>query len=171
MNRELLLKVRTRCEIVGDCWYWEQGTSDSGMPIMGINGKTRQVRRLVYAATHGEVPAGKVVTPACEHKKCVSPKCLEAVTMKEVHVRAAARGAHSNPAKIMRTALAMRSRSEFSEEIVRRIREVPGSSSEVKAAIAAETGVTVSLSHLKNIRAHRARRDLSNPFAGLGARD
>jgi hypothetical protein len=28
----------------------------------------------------------------------------------------------------------------------------------------------VSLSHTKNIRANRARKDYSSPFAGLGAR-
>lgn len=158
----LLLKIKCRCEVSGDCWLWEQGCSNAGHPIMAVAGKTHHVRRLVYAETHGSIPDGKVVSPKCNHKKCVSPQCLEAITMKQAHVKAAKRGAHSSPAKIIKTAMAARARSQISDETVERIRNAEGPTH----LIATATGV--SLSHAKNIRRGTARREyLANPFAGL----
>jgi hypothetical protein len=165
MSVTLLEKIRTRCEVVGDCWLWKQGCSDGGMPIMGVLGKTRAVRRVVYAETHGSIPEGKKISPRCGHKKCVSPECLCAVTQKQATQAAAKRGAYSGAAKILKTALTMRARSKYSDEVVERIRTADGPAH----LVAAETGV--SLSHAKNIRRGTARKDyLDNPFAGLGAR-
>jgi hypothetical protein len=161
----LLNKIKSRCDEVGDCWLWKQGCSDSDMPQITLGNKTRAVRRVVYAEVHGEIPDGKVVSPKCGHKKCVSPECLEAVTHKHAHQNAARRGAHSSMGKIVRTALAMRARSHITEEVVQRIREFEGPI----RLICAETGV--SESHAKSIRQGKARRDfVASPFAGLGSR-
>jgi hypothetical protein len=161
----LLNRVRIRCEISGECWLWQQGCSEAGMPIIGVEGKTRAVRRVVYTETHGSIPDGKKISPRCGHKKCVSPDCLQAVTQKQAAQNAARRGAYSGRAKIIRTAMAVRAKSHITDEIVERIRAAEGPTH----LIAAETGV--SLSHAKNIRRGTARKDyVANPFAGLGAR-
>jgi hypothetical protein len=161
----LLLKIKMRCDLSGDCWLWQQGCSGAGMPIIGVNGKARAVRRVVYAEAHGQIPEGKKISPRCGHKKCVSPECLQAVTQKQAIQSAAKRGVYSGMAKIIRSAMSARARSHITEEVVERIRAAEGPTH----LVAAETGV--SLSHAKAIRSGTARKEyVANPFAGLGAR-
>jgi hypothetical protein len=165
---DALYKIRLRCTEEGNCWLWtgathgtNGGVVDQRTPSMHFEGATRSVRRVVYAIKHGAVPKGKVVSPDCGQRLCVSPHCLKAVTVKESKRRAAARGAYSNPAKNRRGALTKRAASWITEELVQTIKAHAGPASR----IASETGV--SLSHVKAIRRGAARRDFSSPMVGM----
>lgn len=161
-GQDLLRIVQDRCECVADCWVWQNYIGGSG-PEMQWDGKPRYVRRLVYAQNHGGmVPEGKVVTPRCGNKRCVSPACLMAVPLRVAQKMAAKRGAYSNPARLLRANETKRARSHITQEKVDRIRSFEGTAKEA----AEREGV--SWSHAKAIRRGDARADVvGNPFAGL----
>lgn len=53
MNTELLKKIESRCEEVGDCLEWQGHISAGGSPRMYHDGKTQSARKLVLKA-HGK---------------------------------------------------------------------------------------------------------------------
>jgi hypothetical protein len=110
------------------------------------------------------VPANRVVASRCGNKGCVSPECSVVATHKQKAQLGAQRGAYTNIKKTVKAMVTKRAKSRYSDELVQQIRMAPPPA----MRISIETGV--SLSHVKGIRRGAARRDLSNPFAGLGAR-
>jgi len=164
-NEQHLSMILSRCDEVGNCWIWNGALDGHGRPQKRHNGKTVYVRRIVRELTDGrEVPSDKVVAASCGCKRCVSPHCSVVATHRQMAMMAAKRGAYNNPAKLAKMVLSVRAKSRISEELVNQIRMADGPCSR----IAAET--KVSLSHVKAIRRLSARRPISNPFAGLGAR-
>lgn len=161
-NERTLRLIRGRCDEIGECWIWRGSVGGySKLPCMHHDGKTRYVRRVVYDLAHPEKgAASRVVTPKCVNPMCVSPLCLEAMPRKEALQRAGRRGSYSRPTKAINEALTQRAKSRISEETVVLIR-----SAESATAVSRATGV--SLSYVKAIRRGVARKDYSNPFAGL----
>lgn len=164
-NKQHIALIKSRCDEVGECWIWNGALDGHGRPQKRHEGKTVYVRRLVRELADGKpVPADKVVPASCGCKKCVSPKCSSITTTREKAVMAARRGVYSSPAKLARMVLTVRAKSHISDELVERIRASDGPCSRISA----ET--KVSLSHVKAIRRLAARKPMSSPFAGLGAR-
>lgn len=158
-------EIKSRCDEVGNCWFWNGSLDGHGRPQKRHKGKTVYVRRLVRELADGKpVPRSLVVAAECGHKLCVSPECSVATTTRRKAQMAAKRGAYSSPAKAAKMAVMKRSQSWITDELVDQIRVAPGPASR----IAAET--KVSLSHVKAIRRGDARRPIGTPFAGLGAR-
>lgn len=164
MNDKLKI-IKSRCKEDGECWIWTGATDDRGRPTMHYKGKTMAVRRVVRMLTDGkDIPTGMQVPCECGRTGCVSPECSSVTTPKQRAVMAASRGAFNRPDAMLKSMMTTRARSHITEEMVRRIRDADGPAWRVADAEG------VSLSHAKSIRAHRARRDYSSPFAGLGAR-
>lgn len=157
--------VRLRSVECGDCLRWNSSTSSNGgLPVMYFNGKSNQfVRRVLWTALHGELPAGHVVTTSCGDKLCVAPDHLEATTKKVSARRAGKRGAYSNPAKIRKGVQTKLEKSWINDEVVAQVRTARTSKEAAEV-----TGV--SLSYAKAIRSGLYRTWKSNPFSGLGAR-
>ncbi len=59
------------CEECGDCILWKQGTTGQGHPIARVDGKTSNVRRMVYEWTHGKVAKHLRVTNVCGRSRCL----------------------------------------------------------------------------------------------------
>jgi hypothetical protein len=157
--------IESLCEKDGPCWFWTGAMDDRGRPTMRFKGKTVAVRRVVRMLTDDkDIPPGMQVPCSCGHTSCVSPDCSSVATPKKRAQMAASRGAFNRPDALLKSTLTRRARSHITEDKIRRIRNAEGPSWKVAEAEG------VSLSHTKNIRANRARKDYSNPFAGLGAR-
>lgn len=64
MNTELLKKIESRCEEVGDCLEWQGHVSSGGSPRIWHEGKTQSARKLILQASGkpSEVPPSY---PAC----------------------------------------------------------------------------------------------------------
>jgi hypothetical protein len=163
-NPTLAARIQGRCIEDGDCLIWQGPVTEHGMPYMhhGHSNKA-MVRRVLFAALYGEVPAGKLVTPTCLDKRCMAKKHLEAMTPKESKALHAEKGAYSNPSRSRKTAMTMRAKSDITQEVVDTIRGAP-------TAKDAHERTGVSLPYCYQVRNGERRADLGNPFAGLGAR-
>lgn len=69
------------------CWMWTGPVTGSGYAKCYKNGLTAQAHRYAYEEVHGQLPAGIVLTAACEQKLCVNPDHMETVTKAEVQHR------------------------------------------------------------------------------------
>ena len=166
MNKELLKKIQSRCEEVGDCLEWQGHVSSGGSPRIWHEGKTHSVRKLMLQANGkpSEVqPKHKLMT-TCENPRCVHPSHLVIAPMaKFVRVRLVANTNHQiRAAKI---AKARRKSAKLTADDVAAIR----ASDEADHIIAERYGV--SRSYLSGIQARTKWRDHSvSPWAGMGAR-
>lgn len=164
MNTTLKI-IKSRCTEDGDCWMWNGAADDRGRPTMHYKGKTMAVRRVVRMLTDGQdIPAGMQVPCECGRTGCVSPECSTVTTPKKRAEMAARRGAFNRPDAALKSMMTIRARSKITDDMVQAARDFDGTCKQASEA----TGI--SLSHTKAIRSHRARRDYSSPFAGLGAR-
>jgi hypothetical protein len=69
--------IRARCDEVGDCWLWRDGTNSSGHPSARFGCKAWLVARFVYLELLGKTLfAGNVVSARCRQRRCVSPLCM-----------------------------------------------------------------------------------------------
>lgn len=160
--------VKARCLEEGECWIWQgavtnaKGPGNVGTPSIRWQGRAQPVRRLVIKLKTGkDVPKGMVASAKCGNRMCVSPQCAKALTNAESKQLAASFGAYSSAAKVMRSTATKRKRSWITDEMVAAIRAAESREEAIKL-----TGV--SPQHVSAIRRGDARRDLSNPFAGLG---
>jgi hypothetical protein len=154
--------LKARCDEVGDCWIWKGAHDGKGRPICVHKGKRISPRRLARQLTDGrEVQSNLVVGCKCGDIKCISPLCSMTTTIQKVHKLAAQRGVYQNAARDRRMVLTKRAASRYSDKV-----ETVKAAASAKEA-AKQTGM--SISHAKAIRAGRAWRDFSNPFAGLAA--
>ena len=162
---ERLKVIHSRCIEDGPCWIWQGATDGHGRPQMRHEGRSAYVRRVVRVLVDGAaVPANRVVAARCGNKGCISPDCSIVATHKQKAKMGAERGSYTNIKKTIKAMVTKRAKSRYSDELVHQIRMAPPPATRISR----ETGV--SLSHVKGIRRGAARRDLSNPFAGLGAR-
>ena len=65
-----------------ECWEWTASLS-CGYGQISINTIPRRAHRISYEIFVGEIPRHLVIDHLCRNKKCVNPKHLELVTMRE----------------------------------------------------------------------------------------
>ena len=158
--------IKDRTEEVGECWIWQQGTSN-GLPQMKVKGcACKLVRRIVVAIDGRPAEPGQPVAVTCGEKLCVNPKHLKPSTTRAVAKAAARKGAWKGQVRCAKIAAAKRAGAnvKLTAEMVQIIR----SSDEPGPALAKKLGVDRAL--IPRVRAGKAWKDYSNPFAGLGAR-
>ena len=66
----------------GGCWEW-QGALNDGYGIVGRDGTTRRVHRVVYEALVGPIPNGMDLDHLCRNRRCCNVLHLEPVTRRE----------------------------------------------------------------------------------------
>lgn len=168
-DKQVLGRINARLEDDGGCQRWtgqlsgytKANPKHKGCPALTIDGKTTSLRRWLYRHWHGEIPAGRVISPKCGDHLCLSKKCLAAVTETESKQAAAARGVFSgNLAKNRKNAMSRRAGSWITDEIVHQVRAA-------RTALEAHQLTGVSLGYCKDIRAGKNRRDYSSPFVSL----
>lgn len=158
--------IKDRTEEIGECWIWQQGTTN-GYPSMKVKGcGCRLVRRIVVELDGRPAQAREPVATTCGEALCVNPAHLARTTIRAIAKKAAAAGAFSGKARGAKIAAAKRA-SAHSKLTLEQAREIR-LSEEAGPALAARYGVNPSL--IKSIRAGRVWKDYSSPFAGLGAR-
>lgn len=158
--------IKDRTEEVGECWIWQQGTTN-GYPSMKVKGcGCKLVRRIVVELDGRPAAPRQPVIVSCEEPLCVNPKHLQRSSIKAVAKQAAKKGVWSGKARCAKIAAAKRAApgAKLTMEQAREIRL----SEETGPVLAERYGVNRSL--IKSIRAGRAWKDYSSPFAGLGAR-
>lgn len=154
MNLE---EIYRECEEVGDCLEWQGYVTKHGEPVTS----EKKIRRLVWEQTEGPIPDGMVVTYG---NSCTSSRCLchlRLVTKRQIAQRTGKQGGFSSPERAAAITIGRRKQSKYPQELVEQIRY----SSLLPADAAKEFGV--SRSYVYKVRANEARRDLTNPFAGL----
>lgn len=162
-----LEKIKARCETDSGCWVWEGAVSSTGYPIIHQRPGTCKLVRRVVAELKGTPPEPRQpVVVKCGEKCCCNPDHIRLSTVKNVGRKAAKEGAFSKLDRRMKIANAKRN-SPNAKLDIQKARDIR-LSEKSSAALAVEYGVNLSL--IKAIRAGRAWRDYSSPFAGLGAR-
>jgi hypothetical protein len=162
---DLIASIYARCRPDGDCMLWTGPVTHSGMPRATLFGvRNVLIRRKLYAAQHGEVPEGRLVTPQCGHKLCLAEHHLAALTPADSKAIAARRGAYKSQARVIRRTLTLRANSHITEEVVEQVRGAPD-------AKTAHLQTGVSLAYCYELRSGARRMPIAHsPFAGLGAR-
>jgi hypothetical protein len=89
----------------------------------------------------------------CEHKNCIAPDCLKAVTFAEKNRFMAERGVYKawTPERRERVRQTRRKNSRYTEAVIERVKNDPRSA----RVVALEVGM--SATHAKNIRAGKSR--------------
>ena len=158
--------IRDRCEEVGECWIWQQGTTSNGYPQVKLRGRGVQLVRRIAAEIAGKKLSPKQpVETTCWEKLCVNPAHMRPTTRSAIGKQAAQRGAFSSPTRAAKIAAARRASGvKLSDEQVDEIRE----SSDPGPLLAKKYGV--HRSYIVKIRRGEVMRDYGNPFFGLMAR-
>lgn len=152
-----LEQIRMRCDEVGDCWIWTQSCAgNSKTPQMRFERRAVNARRVTFFLHNGFWPS--MVCASCRNPKCVAPGCAVQTTAK-----GRGRLARKRPESAgRRAAMVARASSRFTDEMIATVRAASNAKEGAKA-------VGMSWAYAKAIRSGRARKDYSNPFAGLGA--
>lgn len=157
--------IKARCEEVGDCWIWQGATSQTGYPIVKVNGEgCRLVRRVVLGLKGVCLKKRQPTVTTCNDKLCVCPNHVKSSNPSSVGRMAAKRGAFSSPARGAKIAKVRRAAADakLTEEQAREIRMSPESG----PALAARYGV--NRSRIQAIKRGAAWKEYTdNPFAGL----
>lgn len=159
-----LQTIRERCEEVGDCWIW-QGCASPGYPLVKINGRGAVLVRRLVCELDGRPPAPRQpVASRCNEKLCCNPAHLFPSSIQAIAKAAAKRGAFSGADRAAKIAATKRAAGKLTMQKAREIRM----RTEAAHVLAPIYGVDKSL--INKVRSGRAWRDMSSPFAGLGAR-
>lgn len=160
---ELTKRIRARCIEDGDCLIW-QGYSLSGRnPQIKYQGKVLLVRRVLWEAKNGPIPAGKHIAVTCSTPNCVHH--IQAETCSETQKRAGEKGMYSTPQRCAKIAATKQAQcSPLTLEQVQDIRYGPGTAKD--AALRHGVGHTTAA----GIRRGDRWKEYSSPFTGLGAR-
>jgi len=166
MNTDLLKKIESRCEEVGDCLEWQGHVSSGGSPRIWHEGKMQSARKLVLQA-HGkpsEVPLKHKLMTTCENPRCIHPDHLVIVPMAKF-VRERLVPGTNHLLRSAKIAKARRAGAKLSDADVSDIR----ASTEKDHILAERYGV--SRAYVSSIQLHRRWRDHTiSPWAGMGAR-
>lgn len=143
----------------GDCLIWTGYTTAIGQPQTRINKVCYLVRRLVWEAKkETALPSNRWCNVTCGKHGCVHPDHIVARPRS-----IAMRGGERSPTHAAKIAQARRKKSRLSDADVQEIRLSPDDNK----TLAARFGVDHT--YVWAIRANKARRNYSSPFAGLGA--
>lgn len=147
----------------GECWIWTAATSSgNGYPIMKMPGcPCETVRRIVLRMSGKPLKPRQPVEATCNERLCVNPAHIRASSAAAVAQKAAERGAFSTITRRAKIAASRRGKMKLTLEQAREIR----CSEETGPVLAQRYGVNRSL--VNNIKAGRAWREYSSPFAGL----
>lgn len=159
----MIERIKSLCTDDGGCHIWTRSCCN-GHPAIRVEGKTKLVRRVLWTEMHGEIQTGRIVHMTCTTPKCVNPEHIELTTPKKLGKELGALGLMSGPVRSAAIARARRSHAKLSDESVFEIRN----SNELGCILAERHGV--SPAHISKVQKHKAWRDFSSPFAGLGAR-
>jgi hypothetical protein len=158
--------IKARCTIEGECWEWNT-IGKHRAPAMKIKGKTLSPRREAWKLYKGkEISPGYVIThkKECGNPMCCNPEHL--MQTKKVHVmkRTVSEGKLHTPVIVAKIAASKRKHSKLSQEAANEI----ACGNEHTEETAAKYGITPA--YVRMIRKGLFRKELFNPFAGLGAR-
>lgn len=106
---ELMKRVKSRVEMIGDCWIWTQSKTSQGYPNMSFFGKADTVARFVYKAARGTIKHKWCIVSTCGDKCCVAPNHLIQVAKRDMPKRSwdsGARDMEAHKAKSRETAKA-----------------------------------------------------------------
>jgi len=76
------------------CWEWTAAIGADGYGVFRMGGKLYRAHRASYILFRGEIPVGLHIDHLCRNILCVNPEHLEAVTVRENNLRAAAAKTH-----------------------------------------------------------------------------
>lgn len=159
--------IKKRCEEVGDCWIWQRTLLRGKTPIMKIDGKSVYPRRVTWQLHNGkDIPDTMVVThrKTCGDPLCCNPDHLILISRKALVQRTGAEGKFSTARTKAKIAASKRKNSKLSQEAVR---EIIGSD-ESMPVLAKKHGISEAYGYM--LRRGLFRREVGNPFSGLGAR-
>lgn len=123
------------------------------------------VRRVLFTELHGEIERGQIVHMTCNTPKCVNPAHIELTTYQKLGKQLGALGVMSGPVRSAAIARVKRkTHGKLTDEAVRDIR----TSNELGRVLAERYGIAQA--HVSKVQLHKARREFSSPFNGLGAR-
>lgn len=84
---DLLIRIGSHCERVGDCLVWRGTLSRDGYGSIKIAGRMIKMHRAVWEYTNGPIPAGMEIdhlkSAGCKSRACCKLEHLEAVTRRE----------------------------------------------------------------------------------------
>lgn len=153
-----------RCEVVGECYEWQQYVNKDQRPMARHEGAPVYVQRLVIELS-GMAPAFEWhAKTTCNNPRCCNPAHLKAVSAKRALRSMWKRNDYQDPTYLAARQRAAAGRTKASAEMVQRILTDPRPASH----LAVEMGISRSLA--QKIRAGKARKQVSaslNPFAGL----
>jgi transposase-like protein len=163
---DVIEKIRSRSEEVGECWEWQGCYQSSGSsPTMRHNGIARGVRRVLAEALKLNLKNGRLATVRCMNPRCVNPQHVHTVTRKvlQQHI-AKAHPACSSPQRRRRLSIKARANSKLTLETVREIRQLLEDGVHQRT-IAAQFGVSQNC--ISRIKRGVIWRDYNNPFLQL----
>lgn len=104
------------------CWEWQGSLNPKGYGQLNDKGVIRKVHRVAYELFVGPIPEGLGILHSCDNRKCANPTHLRPGTNADNTADRVSR---------KRCARGERNRHKYPEELVRRVRECPGSTREV----------------------------------------
>lgn len=73
---------------VNGCWNWLGSITEKGYGIFTVKKKHIKAHRYFYEFFVGKIPPELQIDHLCKNRKCVNPKHLELVTVRENNIRA-----------------------------------------------------------------------------------
>lgn len=164
-NAALQAYVAARVVEDGDCLRWT-GFCFNGHPAGCVGGHKVLIRRALYAAQVGPIPAGKVLACTCDVPLCVVVEHCEPTTYRRIALRCGAQGLMSGLVRSARIAEVKRASSQA--KITQADAQAIRASDEPLRVLGDRYGINPATAG--RIRNGQARRDFAgNPWIGLGA--
>jgi hypothetical protein len=150
-------RLWSRVKKTRTCWLWQGATLPAGNGVIGWQGRSRLVPRIVWELERGPIPRGLLVFHLCPNPRCVRPGHLRVGTRADLFRHQLAAGRHwsqvhpeshprgDNHPLQKHPELACRGedspRARLTEEAVRDIRRRCGRGGATQRSLGAEYGV------------------------------
>src|SRR5436190_23461888 len=81
----LPLRIEERIEPCPEsgCWIFTGNSDQNGYGMTCLNGKMGRAHRLIYEFLVGPIPPGLTLDHLCRVRRCVNPRHVEPVTLRE----------------------------------------------------------------------------------------